>query len=91
MAEQPDSPLPSGFDWKKFTPEDSPKTPMDVHADPHQQDLRTAKVVTGEPAYDFESPVYDFSDGTQVATGRHFHLAEVARDKPVALIFGSYT
>jgi len=26
--------LPEGFDWKAFTPEDSPKTPMEVLADP---------------------------------------------------------
>ncbi len=83
--EQPD------FDWRAFTPEDSPKTPMDVHADPLHQALSTADVVPGGAAYDFESPIYDFSNGRQVITGRRFNLFEAAREKPVALVFGSYT
>lgn len=83
--------LPEGFDWRAFTPEDSPKTPMDVMSDPTHTRLATAELKAGDEAYDFTSPVYDFSDGTEKRTGDHFHLAEVALDKPVALIFGSYT
>ena len=83
--------LPEGFDWRAFTPEDSPKTPMDVMADPRHQALASASVSTGERAYDFSSPVYDFSNGQKVITGRAFNLLEAAREKPVALIFGSYT
>ncbi|MEM8768103.1 MAG: hypothetical protein AAGE43_11695 [Pseudomonadota bacterium] len=79
------------FDWRAITPEDSPKTPMDVHGDPRHQALSTADVLTGGPAYDFASPIYDFSNGHQVITGRRFSLFEAAREKPVALIFGSYT
>ncbi len=82
---------PKGFDWRAFTPEDSPKTPMDVMADPHHVDLATPKLAEGDPAYDFESAVYDFSAGTERNTGRTFRLLEAAREKPVALIFGSYT
>jgi hypothetical protein len=89
MAESPK--MPEGFDWRQFTPEDSPKTPMDVTADPKWQDLGTANLAAGDDAYDFTSAIYDFSDGTEKATGKHFHLADVAREKPVALIFGSYT
>lgn len=91
MAESRARQLPPGFDWRAFTPEDSPKTPMDVMADPKHADLATAKLAVGDPAYDFESVVYDYSDGTAKDTGRRFRLLEVAREKPVALIFGSYT
>lgn len=83
--------LPSGFDWQAFTPEDSPKTPMDVLADPQHQALSTATVETGGQAYDFSGPLYDFSNGRKVITGRSFNLFEEAREKPVALVFGSYT
>lgn len=83
--------LPAGFDWRSITPEDSPKTPMDMMADPEAMALRTADVEAGGPACDFSSPVYDFSNGARVITGRRFNLFEAAREKPVALIFGSYT
>ncbi|MDA1076490.1 MAG: hypothetical protein O3A63_17295 [Proteobacteria bacterium] len=89
MSEQKQ--LPAGFDWRAFTPEDSPKTPMDVMADPVHQSLATATVVQGGPAYGFTSSVFDFSQGRKVATGRVFDLLQTAREKPVALIFGSYT
>lgn len=83
--------LPEGFDWKAITPEDSPKTPLDLFSDPRHQDLATANLSTGDPLYDFESNIYDYSDGTEKQTGRLFHLAEACQEKPVALIFGSYT
>jgi hypothetical protein len=79
------------FDWRAFTPEDSPRTPMDVLADPVHQDLSTPALAPGDPAYDFDLPLYDFSDGTERATGQRFHLREVADERPVALVFGSYT
>lgn len=79
------------FDWRAFTPEDSPKTPMEVLADPVHQALATAAVRTGGPAHEFAGPIYDFSRGHKVITGRGFSLLEAAREKPVALIFGSYT
>lgn len=77
--------------WRAFTPDDSPKTPMDVMADPVHQDLSTPKVAVGDEAPDFDLDVFDFSDGTEVATGERFHLQSVAANQPVALIFGSYT
>jgi hypothetical protein len=83
--------LPEGFDWRTVTPEDSPKTPMDVMEDPTHTGLATAELCTGDVAYDFTSPVYDFFDGTEKNTGTMFTLAKVAREKPVVLIFGSYT
>jgi hypothetical protein len=79
------------FDWRSFTPEDSPKTPMDVMADPKATDLRTADLIEGDEAYDFKSTIYDYSDGTEKSTGEIFQLSRVAGEKPVALIFGSYT
>ena len=79
------------FDWRKFTPEDSPKTPMNLMADPARQNLATPELQAGDPAYDFELPQYDFSSGRESATGATFHLQQVAAGLPVALIFGSYT
>jgi hypothetical protein len=83
---------PAGeIDWRAFTPEDSPKTPMDVMADPQHQDLSSAKVSVGEQAFDFSLDLHDFSEGVEQKTGRSFNLLEVASEKPVALVFGSYT
>ena len=50
-----------------------------------------AALAVGDDAYDFGSVVYDYSDGSEKVTGEMFHLAEITRQKPVALIFGSYT
>ena len=83
--------LPNGFDWRAITPDDSPLTPMDVFADEHHKTLGNADVRANEAAYNFRSQVYDYSDGTAVATGRTFELLDAAKEKPVALIFGSYT
>ncbi len=79
------------FDWRSITPEDSPKTPMDTMSDPALRDLATPKLSVGDPAFDIELPSYDFSDGNERLTGETFHLSAIARDRPVALIFGSYT
>jgi hypothetical protein len=86
-----DAKRPPDFDWKAFTPDDSPKGLPDVMADPVHQDLSTAKLGEGDPAHDFELPLHDFSDGRERATGQTFHLQEAAAKRPVALIFGSYT
>jgi hypothetical protein len=79
------------FDWRSITPEDSPKTPLDTMKDPALRDLSTPKLSVGDPAFDIELPAYDFSDGSERLTGETFHLSAIARDRPVALIFGSYT
>jgi hypothetical protein len=83
--------LPEGFDWKAFTPDDSPMTPPEIMADPLHRKLATADLKAGDMAYNFKSPIYDFSTGAETETGKHFDLLEVAQEKPVALIFGSYT
>jgi hypothetical protein len=83
--------LPEGFDWKPFTPDDSPKTPMDVNNDPVIMDLFTPSVAPSEPAFFFSRPLFDFSSGAKVETGQTFDLQAASSEKPVALIFGSYT
>ncbi len=79
------------FEWRSFTPEDSPKTPLDTMKDPVLRDLATPKLSVGAPAFDIKLPAYDFSDGSERLTGETLHLSAIARDRPVALIFGSYT
>ncbi len=79
------------FDWRSMTPSDSPMTPMDVMSDARHKDLATADLAPGDRAYDFTSPVYDYSQGREVATGEVFRLGEAVKQKPVALVFGSYT
>ena len=83
--------LPEGFDWQAITPADSPKTPMDLFADPQHQDLATAKLAQGDQAFGFRLPLYDFSSGQKVETGEIFDLHAHVVEQPVALIFGSYT
>ncbi len=83
--------IPDSFDWKALTPDDSPKGLPDVMADPLHQDLSTAKLDEGDVAHDFELSLCDFSDGVKRDTGKTFHLSKAAANRPVALIFGSYT
>ena len=83
--------LPDNFDWKSFTPDDSPRTAPEVIADEYHKKLSTADVQAGDIAYNFSSPVFDFSSGVETPTGKHFDLLSMAQEKPVALIFGSYT
>jgi hypothetical protein len=82
---------PKGFDWRAFTPDDSPRTPLDLAASTQHVDLSTAKLAPGDPAFDFERPLFDFSSGVRRDTGRSFRLLAAAAERPVALIFGSYT
>lgn len=82
---------PKGFDWRAFTPEDSPKTPMDVWADPLLKHLSEPDLAVGHVVFDFELPVYDYAEGVERATNKTFHLASEAKERPVALVFGSYT
>lgn len=79
------------FDWRSFTPEDSPKTPVDLVRDPAMRDLATPKLVEGDVAFGFNLPLFDFSDGVEKITGESFDLLRTALERPVALVFGSYT
>ena len=73
------------------TPADSPLTMRELMRRADYRDLTTPKVRPGEPAFDFELPRYDFSDGAGTATGATVRLSAFRGVQPVALIFGSYT
>jgi hypothetical protein len=66
-----------------LAPSDSPRTLLDVMADPEYLDLRTPKIQVGDQAPDFVLPA---ADG-----GAAVRLSELLRSGPVALVFGSYT
>jgi hypothetical protein len=66
-----------------LAPKDSPLTLQDVLADPVYRDLGQAKVATGDTAPDFELPLVD--------GGGTVHLGTLLDERPVALVFGSYT
>jgi hypothetical protein len=61
----------------------SPRNLQDIRADPEYRDIATPKVAEGDVAPDFELPL---ADGSGTA-----HLASLLRERPVALVFGSYT
>ena len=60
-------------------------------ADPKLRRLGTPELAPGDQAFGFRRPLYDFSSGQQVATRDTFDLLSRAEEKPIALIFGSYT
>ena len=91
MAEQKLQELENKIDWRAFTPDDSPKTPPELFADPAVRDLATAKLRVGDAAADIELPLLDFSDGALRETDEIFRLRSAAAERPVALVFGSYT
>ncbi|GAC1416777.1 MAG: hypothetical protein NVSMB57_12050 [Actinomycetota bacterium] len=66
-----------------MTPSDSPLRYEDVETSPLYRDLQTAKLSTGDRAYDFELPL--------LQGGGAVRLSEHSGVRPVALIFGSYT
>ncbi len=65
------------------TPADSPLRLHDVMSSPFYGGLMSPKLSPGEPAFAFDLPLLDGS-------GR-VRLADFAGERPVALIFGSYT
>jgi len=71
------------------TPADSPLTLEDVMSSPAYRDLRTPALAVGEPAFPFELPRLD--PDSHVPTGERVRLADFAGERPVALVFGSYT
>jgi hypothetical protein len=66
-----------------MAPRDSPLTLEDVMSSPDYRDLMTPAVDEGDLAPDFELSRVD-GDGT-------VWLSELCAEKPVALVFGSYT
>lgn len=73
------------------TPADSPLTLEDVLASPLYGDLSTAKLAQGDPAFDFELELVDAHGDASRRTGRTVRLSHFAGERPVALVFGSYT
>jgi hypothetical protein len=65
------------------TPADSPLTLGDVMSSPFYGELMTPALAPGDPAFPFELPLLE-------GEGR-VRLADLAGERPVALIFGSYT
>jgi hypothetical protein len=65
------------------TPADSPLTLEDVMSSPSYRRLMTPELAPGDPAFPFDLPLLDGS-------GR-VRLADFGGERPVALIFGSYT
>jgi hypothetical protein len=68
---------------KGMAPADSPLTLQDVMAREDYRELMTAKVGEGDVAPDFELPL--------VAGGGAVGLSGLLAERPVALVFGSYT
>jgi hypothetical protein len=68
---------------KSQAPEGSPLTLQDVLASPDYRNLMSAKVGEGDVAPDFELPR---PDGNGM-----IRLSSLLDDRPVALVFGSYT
>jgi hypothetical protein len=73
------------------TPADSPLTLDDVLASPLYGDLSTPKLAPGDPAFDFELELLDARGGANRRMGRTVRLSDFAGERPVALVFGSYT
>ena len=65
------------------TPADSPLTLGDVMSSPFYGTLMTPELAPGDPAFPFDLPVLD-GDG-------RVRLTDFAGERPVALVFGSYT
>ena len=71
------------------TPADSPLTLEQAMASPLYQRLMAPELRPGEPAFPFELPLLD--PETHRSTGERVRLADFAGERPVALVFGSYT
>ncbi len=65
------------------TPADSPLTLGDVMSSPFYGNLMAPELRPGDPAFPFDLPLLDGS-------GR-VSLSDFAGERPVALVFGSYT
>jgi hypothetical protein len=71
------------------TPADSPLTLEDAMTSPVYLRLRTPDLAPGEPAFPFDLPLLD--PQTYRPTGARVRLGDFAGERPVALVFGSYT
>ncbi|HWL33437.1 MAG TPA: hypothetical protein VNP89_07515 [Gaiellaceae bacterium] len=71
------------------TPADSPLTLETAMSSPLYQRLMAPELTPGEPAFAFELPLLD--PETHRPSGALVRLAGFAGERPVALVFGSYT
>jgi hypothetical protein len=71
------------------TPADSPLTLDDVMASPVYRELMTPSLALGDPAVPLDLPLLD--PDTRRPGGDRVRLADFAGERPVALVFGSYT
>ena len=71
------------------TPADSPLTLEQAMASPLYRNLMAPELAAGEPAFPFDLPLLDAA--THRPTGERVRLADFAGERPVALVFGSYT
>lgn len=71
------------------TPADSPLRLGDVMASPFYRNLMAPELAPGDRAFDFELPLLD--PETHAPSGRRIRLGDFAGERPVALVFGSYT
>ena len=65
------------------TPADSPLTLGDVMSSPFYGNLMSPELAPGDPAFPFDLPLLD--------SGGRVRLTDFAGERPVALVFGSYT
>ena len=71
------------------TPADSPLTLEQAMASPLYRTLMAPELRPGDPAFPFELPLLD--PETHRPSGERVRLADFAGERPVALVFGSYT
>ena len=71
------------------TPPDSPLTLETAMASPLYRTLMAPDLAPGDPAFPFDLPLLD--GRTHRPSGERVRLADFAGDRPVALVFGSYT
>ena len=71
------------------TPADSPLSLDDVMSSPFYGNLMTPELRSGDPAFAFDLPLLD--PETHGPSEKRMRLADFAGERPVALVFGSYT
>jgi len=71
------------------TPPDSPLTLETAMASPLYRALMAPELRPGDPAADFDLPLLD--PETHAPSGERVRLSSFAGERPVVLIFGSYT
>ena len=71
------------------TPADSPLRLGDVMSSPFYRNLMAPALAPGDRALDFDLPLLDAR--TNAPNGSRVRLSAFAGERPVALVFGSYT